>query len=134
MSSKPRGRPPKKRRNLAHLQKGSSSSTVPSSSQGCQPVGDGVDESIDVPIGRSRGTGQLLVHHKKDEASSEAEDSGEESDAEDYAESSWDELGDVDFGKRLAEMALKDDPKDFDWVPAKLRGQQTANKMGKLEF
>ena len=74
------------------------------------------------------------MHHKKDEASSEAEDSGEESDAEDYAESGWDELGDVDFGKRLAEMALKDNPKDFDWVPAKLRGRQTANQMGKLEF
>ena len=34
--------------------------------------------------------------NKKDEASSEAEDSGEETDVEDYAESEWDELDDVD--------------------------------------
>ena len=40
------------------------------------------------------------MHHKKDEASSEAEDSGEETDmedyVEDYAESEWDELDDED--------------------------------------
>jgi len=36
------------------------------------------------------------VCNKKDEASSEAEDSGEETDVEDYAESEWDELDDVD--------------------------------------
>src|SRR5258705_293896 len=124
MPSKPRGRPPKKRRNLAHLQKGSSSSTILPLSQGCPPVSAVTEAENDVPIGRSQGTGQLPVHHKKDEASSEAEDSGEESDAEDYTESGWDDLGDEDFGRRLAEMALKDDPKDFDWVPAKLRGQQ----------
>ena len=34
--------------------------------------------------------------HKKDEASSEAEDSGEETDMEDYAENEWDELNDKD--------------------------------------
>lgn len=40
--------------------------------------------------------------------SSEAEDSGEGTDMEDYAESGWDELNDQDF-ERLAEMAMKDD-------------------------
>jgi len=77
MPPKPRGRPP--------------SSTIPSISQACQTV-SGItvdsDELVDKPIGKSQGTGRLPVHHreKKDDASSEVEDSGEESDAEEYAE------------------------------------------------
>lgn len=94
-----------------------------------------IDEQVDnVPIGSFRERSQLPVHHKKDEASSEAEDSGEESDVEDYEESGWVDIGDEEFGKRLAEMALKDDPKDFDWVPENFRGLQTANKRGKLVY
>ena len=42
------------------------------------------------------------MRNKKDEASSEAEDSGEETD---YAEIEWDELDDQDFAKRMAVMA-----------------------------
>ena len=45
----------------------------------------------------------------KDQASSEAEDSdseGEETDAEDDAESDWDELKDQEFAERLAAMTL----------------------------
>jgi hypothetical protein len=61
MPSKPRGRPPKKRRNLAHLQKGSSSSTILPLSQGCPPVSAVTEAENDVPIGRSQGTGQLPV-------------------------------------------------------------------------
>ena len=73
------------------------------------------------------------MHHMKDQASSEAEDSdseGEETDAEDYAESEWDELEDQEFAERLAAMALEDDPSDLDWVPAKVRGKQAATKKG----
>jgi hypothetical protein len=69
----------------------------------------------------------------KDQASSEAEDSdseGEEMDAEDYAESDWDELEDQEFAERLVVMALEDDPNDLDWVPAKVRIRQTATKKG----
>ena len=72
------------------------------------------------------------MRHKKDEASSEAEDSGEETDMEDYAESEWDELDDQDFAERLAEMVMADDPNDLDWVPARLRGKKTAQKKGKI--
>ena len=127
MSPKRRGRPPKKHRSLAGLHNNSSSSTIPSaasSSQAHQPVDD-------VTIARSQGLDRLPVRHKKDEASSEAEDSGDESDMEDYAESNWDELDDEDFAKRLAEMAMQDDPNNLDWVPPKWRGKQTAKKKGK---
>ena len=40
---------------------------------------------------------------------------------EDYAESDWDELDDQE---RLAEMAMKDDPNDFDWVCAETKRQR----------
>ena len=62
--------------------------------------------------------------NKKDEASSEAEDLGEEMNVEDYAESEWDELDDQDFAERLAKMAMADDPNDMDWIPARLRGKK----------
>ena len=60
------------------------------------------------------------MRNKKDEASSEVDESGEETDEEDYAESEWDELDDEDFAERLAEMAMADDPNDLDWVPPRL--------------
>ena len=131
MPPKPRGCPPKKCCNLAGLQNNPSSTSIPSVtsfSQGCQTVSEGDDEEL---IARSRESHRLPERNKKDEASSEAEDSGEETDMEDYAESDWDELDDHDFAERLAEMARKDDPNDFDWVPAKLRGNQKAKKKGK---
>ena len=59
--------------------------------------------------------------NKKDEASSEAEDSGEETD---YAEIEWDKLDDQDFAKRMAVMAMADDPNDLDWVPARLHDKK----------
>jgi hypothetical protein len=62
--------------------------------------------------------------NKKDKASSEAEDLGEETDVEDFAESEWDELDDQDFAERLAEMAMADNPNDLDWVPPRLRGKK----------
>ena len=64
------------------------------------------------------------MHNKKDEPSSGAEDSGEETD---YAEIEWNELDDQDFAKRMAVMAMVDDPNDLDWVPARL-----CDKKGKL--
>jgi len=95
---------------------------VASFSQGRQTVTD-EDNAL---IARSQASDRLPVRHKKDEASSEAEDSGEDTDVEDYAESEWDELDDQDFAERLAEMAMVDDPNDLDWVPAKLHGKKTA--------
>ena len=72
---------------------------------------------------------KLPAHQKKDEASSEVEDSGEESDIEEYAEDGWDELDDnEDFGKRMAKMAMKDDLKDFDLIPTKLHGPKKEGK------
>ena len=129
MPPKPRGRPPKKRCNLAGLQNNHSSTLIPSMtsfSQGRQTVSKG-DEEL---ISRSREPHKLAEHNKKNEASSEAEDSGEETDMEDY-ESNWDELDDQDFAGRLAELAMEDDLNDFDWVPAKLHGNQKAKKKGK---
>jgi len=64
------------------------------------------------------------VCSKKDEASSEAEDLGDETD-EDCGESEWDELDDPDFAERLTEMAMADDPKDLDWVPSILLGKKS---------
>ena len=117
MAPKPRGRPPKKRRNISNLRNGSSS-TVTSFSQGNQAV----TEEDDALIARSQESDRLPVRNKKDEASSEAEDSETDMEAvEDYAESEWDELDDRDFAERLAEMAIMDDPNDLDWVPARLR-------------
>jgi hypothetical protein len=89
MPSKPRGQPPKKHHNITGLQNSSSSSTVlsvTSFSQGNQTV----TEEDDALIARSQESDRLPVRNKKDEASSEAEDSGEETDMEDYAESEWD--------------------------------------------
>jgi hypothetical protein len=128
MPPKPRGRPPKKHRNIANLQNNTIQDLpVTSFSQGNQAVTEEDDA-------RSQGSDQLPVRHKKDEASSEAEDSGEETDVEDYAESEWDELEDQDFAERLAEMAMADDPNDLDWVPAGLRGKKTAQKKGKISY
>jgi len=86
MPPKRRGRSPKKRRNLAGFQQTSSLSPI---SQARHTDSNDIDElvSCHVLIGRSRGAGQLPSHHKKDRASSETEESGEESDAEDYGES-----------------------------------------------
>jgi len=69
--------------------------------------------------------------NKKNKASREAEDSGEEMDMEDYEESNWDELDVQDFAERLAELVMEDDPNDFDWVPTKLCRNQKAKKKGK---
>ena len=105
MPPKPRGQPPKKRRNIT--ENSSSLSTIPSVasfSQGNQAV----TEEDDALIARSQESDRLAACYKKDEASSEAEDSGEETDLEDYAESEWDELDDQDFAERLAEMAMVD--------------------------
>jgi hypothetical protein len=33
----------------------------------------------------------------------------------------WDELEDEEFAQRLVEMAMREDEKDMDWVPARLR-------------
>jgi hypothetical protein len=41
-----------------------------------------------------------------------------------YAESEWDELDDQDFGERLAEMAIVDNPNDLDWIPLRLHGKK----------
>ena len=71
---------------------------------------------------RSQESDQLPLHNKKDEASSKAEDSEEETDMEDYAESKWEEIDDQDFAERLAEMAMADDPNDLDWIPPRLHG------------
>ena len=88
MAPKPRGRPPKKRRNITNLRNGSSS-TVTSFSQGNQAV----TEEDDALIARSQESDRLPLRNKKDEASSEAEDSETDMEAvEDYAESEWDEL------------------------------------------
>ncbi|KAF8224391.1 hypothetical protein L208DRAFT_1410311 [Tricholoma matsutake] len=126
MPPKPRGHPPKKRRNLTGLQNNSSLSVAPlatSNSQACHNVR--IIGLGDAATARSEGSVM------KDQASSEAEDSdseGEEMDAEDYAESDWDELEDQEFAERLVVMALEDNPNDLDWVPAKVRIRQTATK------
>jgi hypothetical protein len=116
MPPKPRGRPPEKRRNIIGLQNRFSSSTITSFSQGNQAV----TEEGDALIASFQESDRLPVRNKKDEASSEAEDSGEETDVEDsdYAlakpESKWDELDEQDFAERLAEMAITDGPNDLD--------------------
>jgi hypothetical protein len=128
MPPKPRGRPPKKRRNITGLQNSASSSTVLpviSFSQGNQAV----TKEDNALIARYQQSDQLPVRNKKDEASSEAEDSGKETDEEDYAESEWDELDDQGFAERLAEMAIADDPNDLDWVPLRFR-----RKKGKISY
>ena len=125
MPPKTRGRPPKKRRNISGLQNNSPSSTILSVASFSQLEGNQtVAEEDDALIPRSRESDRLPVCNKKDEASSEAEDSGEETD---YAEIEWNELDDQNFAKRMAVMAMADDPNDLDWVPARLR-----DKKGKL--
>ena len=94
--------------------------SLASFSEGSQAV----TKEDDAWIARSQESDQFPVCNKKDEASSEAEDLGEETDVEDYAESEWDKLDDQDFAERLAKMAMADDPNDMDWIPARLHGKK----------
>ena len=123
MPSKPRGQPPKKCHNIIGLQNSSSLSTilsVTSFSEGNQAV----TKEDDALIARSQESDQFPLCNKKDEASNEAEDLGEETNVEDYAESEWDALDDQDFAERLAKMAMADDLNDMDWIPARLHGKK----------
>ena len=83
-----------------------------------------VTEEDDALIVRSQESDQFPECNKKDEASSEAEDLGEEMNVEDYAESEWDELDDQDFSERLAKMAMANDLNDMDWIPARSHGKK----------
>ena len=96
MPPKPRGRPPTKCRSI-QISSSPSSTVLPvtSFSQGNQAV---TEEDGEIPP----------VRNKIDEVCIEAEDSGEETDEEDY--------DDQNFAERLAEMAIGDDPNDLDWV------------------
>ena len=105
MPPRPRGQPPKKRRNITGLQNNSSSSTVPSVTSFAQG-NQAVTEEDDTLIARSQESDRLPVRNKKDEASSEVDDSGEETDEEDYAESEWDELDDEDIRKNVIWKSL----------------------------
>ena len=100
MPPKPRGRPPKKCRNITGLQNSSSSSIVLpviSFSQGSHRGRRCTDRKIPLP-----------VRNKKDEVSSEAGESGEETDEEDLQRANGmnHELDDQNFAERLAEMAI----------------------------
>jgi hypothetical protein len=49
----------------------------------------------------------------------ETSDSEEDSEREEISD--WEDLNDKAFSECLAEIALKDDPKDADWIPEKLK-------------
>jgi hypothetical protein len=56
----------------------------------------------------------------------ETSDSEEDSEREEISD--WEDLNDKAFSELLAEIALKDDPKDADWIPEKLkRSARTIN-------
>jgi hypothetical protein len=93
MPPKLRGQPPKKHHNITGLQNSSSLTTVLSVQLFFQD-NQTVTKEDDALIMRSQESDRLPVHNKKDEASSEAEDLGEETD---HAESKWDELDDQDL-------------------------------------
>ena len=62
-------------------------------------------------------TGVLFDSAKPDLACEEL--SGDESDVEEASE--WGDLDDESFAESLAQMAMKDDTGDHDWIPAKAR-------------
>ena len=77
MPPKTRGQPPKKHHDISGLQNNSPSSTILSVASFSQFEGNQtVTEEDDALIPRSRESDRLPVRNKKDEASSEAEDSG----------------------------------------------------------
>ena len=45
----------------------------------------------------------------------------EDSSSEDSELSNWENLDDNTFSESLAQIALKDNPKDKDWIPEKLK-------------
>ena len=51
---------------------------------------------------------------------------GSDSEIEEMSE--WEELDDEAFGKALADMALKNDAKDCDWIPPRFRRQKKGNE------
>lgn len=111
----PKGRPPKKRRNISGLKNQPAQSNTPLESiiksNTPDPDGDSC-ENDDEPI----------PHDAKDRASSEQEDNDEEdSELESDSDAEWKGLTSRELGQWLADLACRidDDAADKDWVPSK---------------
>ena len=122
----PPGHPRKKARNLNGLQNQANSAP-------CEASADSVDSdsSCDVDHKGKYLSGELdidltvafdsacLDWCKEDAA-------GSDSEIEEMSE--WEELDDENFGKALVDMALKNDAKDYDWIPPRFRRQKKGNE------
>jgi hypothetical protein len=102
----PKGRPPKKKRNISGLKNQSASSEIPTSQNGNNTDGDKVDDQPPKDL--------------KDMAGSEQEDEPYSDFEPDHE---WESITSRELGKRLAAQscAIDKDSTDTDWIPFKLR-------------
>lgn len=122
MPPKPRGRPPKKKKNISGLR----NQPATSSENQLTPILESVGQDVDGDQGR--GDGDLPRYDLKDLASSERE---EEEDSEFESDYEWKGLTSIEFGKKLAALSSKidDDQDDTDWIPYRL-GRKRGKKKG----
>jgi len=130
MTPKPKGRPPKKKRNISGLRNQPKISTVDNP---LSPIFESAEQEVNGDCDDITGN-HRLPHDIKDLASSEQEDDGDlDSDFE--SDDEWKGLTSIDLGKRLAALSCKidDDDEDQDWIPYKLRRRKGKRK-GKKQY
>jgi len=128
MTPKPKGRPPKKKRNISGLRNQPKIYTVDNP---LTPIFESAEPEVD---GDCDDINHSLPHDIKDLASSEQEDDGDlDSDFE--SDDEWKGLTSIDLGKRLAALSCKidNDDEDQDWIPYKLR-RQKGKKKGEKQY
>ncbi|EDR04366.1 uncharacterized protein LACBIDRAFT_330618 [Laccaria bicolor S238N-H82] len=121
----PKGRPPKKKRNISGLKNQPAPSVIPIPSAIGESAGKNADKHYP-----SANPGELLPDDEeqddqppqdmKDLASSEQED---DPDSDFESDHEWKGLTSRELGKKLAELSceIDEDPNDMDWIPYRLR-------------
>jgi hypothetical protein len=125
----PKGRPPKKKRNISGLRNQPSSSKVPLL-PAVESTGQNADNNED-DNGGNEIKDDPSPPDMKDMASSEQEDNQVDSEFE--SDDEWEGLTSQELGARLAELSCKidDDPTNVDWIPNSLR-RRKRKKKGKV--
>ncbi|KIJ95201.1 hypothetical protein K443DRAFT_683197 [Laccaria amethystina LaAM-08-1] len=122
----PKGRPPKKKRNISGLRNQPSSSKVPFL-PAVESTGQNADNNED-DNGGNEIKDDPSPPDMKDMASSEQEDNQVDSEFE--SDDEWKGLTSQELGVRLAELSCKidDDPTNVDWIPNSLRRRKRKKK------
>ncbi|KAF8989625.1 hypothetical protein BDQ17DRAFT_1434329 [Cyathus striatus] len=75
------------------------------------------------------------LEHIVNDSTTINEDLSDDEDSEDtVSEFNWDDMEDEEFGRKLADMALEDDPGDEDWIPPKLKCSNLKKKVSMSFF